>query len=73
MLPESVFIPLEFIRPYWLLAVLAVLLFSLSAYRKNRKANSQHLIAPHLTKPLVTSSRQEKNHGHGHHRSYRSR
>jgi len=60
MLPESTFIPLEFIRPYWLLGILAVLLFSLSAYRKNKKTNVQHLIAQHLTEQLVTSSTQEK-------------
>ncbi|MFT6987238.1 MAG: Ca-activated chloride channel family protein [Psychromonas sp.] len=55
MMPESSFMPLEFLRPLWLLGLLAVFLFSLLRYKMAKKGQSQNLIAAHLSEHLVSS------------------
>ncbi|MCW8995595.1 MAG: VWA domain-containing protein [Psychromonas sp.] len=50
--------PLEFVRPWWLLGLIAVLIFSLFDYKTAKKAKQQSLIAPHLSEHLVTSPTQ---------------
>ena len=58
MFPETTFIPLEFLRPLWLLGIIAVLLFSLLRYKTVKKSKQQGLIAPHLSENLVTAPGQ---------------
>ncbi|WP_028863692.1 vWA domain-containing protein [Psychromonas aquimarina] len=55
MLPETTFIPLEFLRPAWLLGIIVVFLFSLLRYRSTKNNQGQTLIAPHLSKNLVSA------------------
>jgi len=53
-MPESTFMPLEFLRPLWLLALLAVILFSFVRYKRAKNGPSQNLIAAHLSDHLVS-------------------
>ena len=55
MLPETTFMPLEFLRPLWLLGLLAVFLLSLLRYQTGKKSKTQNLIAAHLSENLVSS------------------
>ncbi|WP_019612963.1 vWA domain-containing protein, partial [Psychromonas ossibalaenae] len=55
MLPETTFIPLEFLRPLWLLGIIVVVLFSLLRYQSSKNNRVQTLIAPHLSKNLVSA------------------
>jgi Ca-activated chloride channel family protein len=53
MLPELSFMPLEFLRPFWLLGVAAVFLLALFRYQTGKKQQHQSLIAAHLSEHLV--------------------
>ena len=54
MLPEVTTMPLEFLRPLWLLGLLVVALLSLFQYKKNKSVDQQPLIAPHLSANIVS-------------------
>ncbi|MCG6200963.1 VWA domain-containing protein [Psychromonas antarctica] len=55
MMPESIFLPLEFLRPLWLLGLIVVFLFAILRHQRSKKDTPQHLIAAHLSKHLVSS------------------
>ena len=54
---ETTLMPLEFLRPLWLLGIIAIAIFSLWRYQNVFKSNKQKLIAPHLSENLVNSPR----------------
>lgn len=60
MLPEITFMPLEFLRPLWLLGLIALLLFALLKHKQNKNSGDQALIAPHLSANIVTNPSQSK-------------
>ncbi|TEW53311.1 VWA domain-containing protein [Psychromonas sp. RZ22] len=51
---------LEFLRPYWLLGILVVILLSLWRYQRSRKKTT-NIIANHLSEHLVTLPETTKN------------
>ena len=53
MLPELSLMPLAFLRPFWLLGIVGVFLFSLLGYQSGKKPQHQSLIAAHLSQHLV--------------------
>ncbi len=55
MLTETTFMPLEFLRPLWLLGLPAVFIFTLLRYKSVKKSRQQNLIAPHLSENLVAA------------------
>ncbi|MGB5445910.1 MAG: VWA domain-containing protein, partial [Psychromonas sp.] len=58
MSPETTLMPLEFLRPYWLLGVVAVCLFALLNYTTVKNKQHQSLIAAHLSKQLVSEPKK---------------
>lgn len=54
MLPEVTTMPLEFLRPMWLLGLLVLILFSLFKYKKDKGSDQQPIIAPHLSGNIVS-------------------
>ena len=60
MLPEITTMPLEFLRPLWLLGLIFVLLFSLIRYKNSNKTEQQGIIAPHLSANLVSKGSQSQ-------------
>jgi Ca-activated chloride channel family protein len=62
MLPETIFMPLEFLRPLWLLGLIALILFSLWQYKQHQKIGDQSIIAPHLSGNIVTKASRSKHH-----------
>jgi Ca-activated chloride channel family protein len=62
MLPEMNTMPLEFLRPLWLLGMIVVILFSLLRYKNNKKGDHQALIAPHLSANIVSKATHSTKH-----------
>jgi len=62
MLPDTIFLPLEFLRPVWLLGLIAIFLLSLFRYKNTKKIQSQGLIAAHLSKHLMTTKKRSPAH-----------
>ena len=56
MLPEITTMPLEFLRPLWLLGLIAILLFSLVRHKNSNKVNQQSIIATHLSANIVSKA-----------------
>jgi len=54
MLPEITTMPLAFLRPLWLLGLIALTLFSLLRYKKDKQVQQQPIIAPHLSGNIVS-------------------
>jgi len=61
MLPEITTMPLTFLRPLWLLGLIAVALFSLLRYKNNKIAQQQPLIAAHLSANIVSKVGNQTN------------
>ncbi len=55
MLPESTLMPLQFLRPLWLLGLFVIPLFLLIKQQSAKKERANPLIAPHLSKQLVST------------------
>jgi len=62
MLPEITTMPLEFIRPAWLLGLIVVFLFSLLRYKNSKNNEKQPLIAPHLSANIVSKAAHSTKH-----------
>ncbi|MCP5078121.1 MAG: tetratricopeptide repeat protein, partial [Psychromonas sp.] len=62
MLPEITTMPLEFIRPTWLLGLIVVFLFSLLRYKNSKSSEKQPLIAPHLSANIVSKATRSTKH-----------
>ena len=58
MLPEISTMPLEFLRPLWLLGLVFVFLFSLLRYKNSNNTEHQSIIAQHLSGNLVKKGTQ---------------
>ncbi|WP_022942877.1 vWA domain-containing protein, partial [Psychromonas hadalis] len=56
MLPEITTLPLDFLRPAWLLGLIVVFLFSILSYKNSKKTDKQALIAPHLSAHIVSKT-----------------
>ncbi len=55
MLTETTLMPLEFLRPLWLLGLPAVFIFTLLRYKSVKKSRQQSLIAAHLSENLIAA------------------
>ncbi|WP_413701667.1 vWA domain-containing protein [Psychromonas sp. KJ10-10] len=62
MLLEMTFMPLEFLRPLWLLGLIALLIFALLKHKQNKLSGEQALIASHLSANIVTKASHSKPH-----------
>ncbi|WP_435235217.1 vWA domain-containing protein [Psychromonas sp. PT13] len=50
---DTTLMPLQFLRPLWLLGIIVIAIFSLWRYQNVFKSKKQKLIAPHLSQNLV--------------------
>ena len=62
MLPEITTMQLDFLRPFWLVGLIAIFLFSFLRYKNNNKEKHQALIAPHLSANIVSKAGHSKKH-----------
>jgi Ca-activated chloride channel family protein len=62
MLPDMSAMPVDFLRPLWLLCLIVVFLFSLLRYKNHTKGEQQTLIAPHLSANIVSKAGHSMKH-----------
>ncbi|PKG38655.1 VWA domain-containing protein [Psychromonas sp. Urea-02u-13] len=62
MLPEMSAMPMDFLRPLWLLGLIVIFVFSLLRFKNSSKAEHQGLIAPHLSANIVSKAGHSKTH-----------
>ncbi|PKF63443.1 hypothetical protein CW745_00930 [Psychromonas sp. psych-6C06] len=58
MLPDITTMPLAFLRPMWLLGLIAIIIFSLFRYKYRKNSAQQAIIAPHLSANIVSNGAQ---------------
>jgi len=61
-MPEITTMPFEFLRPMWLLGLIAIFLFSLLRYKNAKGTDKQPLIASHLSANIVNKASQSNKH-----------